>query len=129
LPDERSLGEKWGGNDATEVALMGSDGPNPDVFVLRGFTTGHFEAFRLSGGNRTEAPALKEAVELTCKVNKSDWQSRWAIPLSAIGVKPADRLRANVTVYRFGTKQFIMWRPTYGDSTNCDKVGCLELAP
>ncbi len=129
LPNERSLGEEWGGNDATEVALMGSDGPNPDVFVLRGFTTGHFEAFRLSGGNRTEAPALKEAVELTCKVNKSDWQSRWAIPLSAIGVKPADRLRANVTVYRFGTKQFIMWRPTFGDSTNCDKVGCLELAP
>jgi hypothetical protein len=126
LPKARKLGEGWAGNEAVELAFIASDGANSDIYVFRGFTTGKFEGFKLISRRRAEAPVLQQA-KLEAKVSEKSWSCRWIIPLELIGVTVGDRLWANITVRRTATNQFIMWRPTNGDSTNCDRVGFLEL--
>ena len=127
LPEKRQLGDGWAGNEAVELAFMASDGATADIIVFRGFTSGNFEAFKLVNKKRVEAAELKAAT-LKTDVKKDSWSCEWNIPLALLGVTAGDRLRANVTVRRVGTNEFIMWRPTNGDSTNCDQVGFLELA-
>lgn len=130
LPAKRSLGEGWAGNDAIEIALKGADGPNADIFVFRGFTNSGKVIFKIVGnGSHQEAPELAEGTHYHAEVTGDAWNCQWAIPLSGMSVSAGDRLRANVTVRRPGTGHFVMWRATHGDSTNCDKVGFLELAP
>ena len=126
LPAKRSLGDGWAGNDAVELAFMASDGATADIIVFRGFTSGKFEAFKLVNGKRVEAAGLMAAT-LKADVKEAAWSCEWNVPLELLGVTAGDRLRANVTVRRFGTNEFIMWRPTHGDSMNCDRVGFLEL--
>ena len=126
LPAKRSLGDGWAGNDAVELAFMASDGATSDIIVFRGFTSGKFEGFKLVNNKRVETADLMSAA-LKTSVKDASWSCEWTIPLKLLGVTAGDRLRANVTVRRFGTNEFIMWRPTNGDSTNCDRVGFLEL--
>jgi hypothetical protein len=130
LPAKRSLGEGWAGNDAIEIALQGADGPNADIFVFRGFTNSGKSIFKIVGnGSQQQIPDLANGTLYTAKVEGDAWSCLWSIPLSKMGVSAGDRLRANVTVRRPGTGHFVMWRATYGDSTRCDKVGYVELAP
>ena len=126
LPAKRSLGDGWAGNDAVELAFMASDGATSDIIVFRGFTSGKFEGFKLVNNKRVETAELMSAA-LKTSVKDASWSCEWTVPLKLLGVTAGDRLRANVTVRRFGTNEFIMWRPTNGDSTNCDRVGFLEL--
>lgn len=129
LPKKRNLGATWGGSDAIELALRAADGANSDTFVLRGFTNGETSIFKLANGSKREAEELAKATVYEAKVAGDSWSCTWTIPLEQLGVVPGDRLRANVTVRRSGTGNWVMWRPTHGDSTGCERVGTLELAP
>jgi hypothetical protein len=129
LPKKRNLGAKWGQSEAIELALKAADGANADTLVLRGFTTGSTTVFRLANGNERPAPDLAEATRFEAKVGEDSWTCSWTIPLDQLGVSPGDRMRANVTVRRTGTGNWLMWRPTQGDSTSCERVGTIELAP
>lgn len=128
LPAKRDLGEKWGPSDAVELSLMASDGANDDVHVFRGYGTGAFEHFVIRAGQKVAGEAAGAATH-RAGVTASSWRSEWSLPLSLLGVAAGDRLRANVTVRRSGSGEFIMWRPTHGDSTHCERVGFLELTP
>jgi hypothetical protein len=128
LPKKRNLGAKWGQSDAIELSLKAADGANSDTLVLRGFTNGKTMIFRLANGNQEDADALAKAATYEAKVVGDTWTCSWAIPLAQLGVTPGDRMRANVTVRRSGTGNWVMWRPTHGDSTSCERVGTLELA-
>ncbi len=129
LPAKRNLGEQWGQSEAIELALKAADGANADTLVLRGFTTGTTTVFRLANGSQRPAPELAAAARFEAKVAGDSWTCTWTIPLDQLGVTPGDRMRANVTVRRTGTGNWLMWRATQGDSTNCERVGTLELAP
>ena len=129
LPKERNLGATWGASDAIELALKAADGADADTLVLRGFTNGETSVFRLANGSKREAAELAKASTYSAKVAGDAWSCTWTIPLDQLGVVPGDRLRANVTVRRSGTGNWVMWRPTHGDSTGCERVGTLELAP
>lgn len=130
LPEKRSLGDGWAGNEAVELSFKGADGPNADTYVLRGFTSGNTSVFKIVG-NGSEQPAEALAAGTVCRAKVGDkaWTCEWAIPLKALGVAAGDRLWGNVTVRRTATNHFIMWLATHGDSTLCDRVGYLELAP
>lgn len=127
LTAKRKLGDGWAGVEACELALMASDGANAEIHVLRGFTTGKFEGFRLLNGRQGKEPLLSQ-VTYGARVGAEGWTCEWTVPLSVLGVRVNDRLRANVTVRRTADNVFAMWRATHGDSTNCDIVGFWELA-
>jgi hypothetical protein len=129
LPKKRKLGDQWGSCDAIELAFKAADGPNSDTLVLRGFTNGKTNIFKLANDSQQDAPALAKSITYQAKVSAKEWSCEWTVPLKQIGVTPGDRMRANVTVRRTGTGNWVMWRPTNGDSTRCERVGTLELAP
>ena len=129
LPVERNLGAKWGASEAVELAFRAADGANADTLVLRGFANGRKTVFRLVNGTEQEAPELAKSAQYEATFTASDWSCQWTIPLAQLGVTPGDRMRANVTVRRTATGNWLMWRPTHGDSTRCERVGTLELAP
>ncbi|MCK5803587.1 MAG: right-handed parallel beta-helix repeat-containing protein [Lentisphaeria bacterium] len=129
LPKKRNLGAQWGACDAIELAFKAADGPNSDTLVLRGFTNGKTDFFKLANGSKGEASELAKSATYTATVEGDAWRCAWTVALKTLGVVPGDRMRANVTVRRSGTNNWVMWRPTHGDSTNCERVGTLELAP
>ena len=129
LPKKRKLGDQWGSCDAIELAFKAADGPNSDTLVLRGFTNGKTNIFKLANDSQQDAPELAKSITYEAKVSAKEWNCEWTVPLKQIGVTPGDRMRANVTVRRAGTGNWVMWRPTNGDSTRCERVGTLELAP
>jgi hypothetical protein len=129
LPEKRNLGAEWGKSDAVELAVKAADGANADTLVLRGYTNNKTDIFRLANDSRQPAPDLAAAARYEASVAGDSWTCTWTVPLAQLGVTPGDRLRANVTVRRTATGNWVMWRPTHGDSTGCERVGTLELAP
>ncbi|MGI5924681.1 MAG: right-handed parallel beta-helix repeat-containing protein [Lentisphaeria bacterium] len=130
LAKKRALGDGWAGNEAVELCFKGADGPNADTYVLRGFTSGATSVFKIVGsGSHQPAEELAAGIVYSAKVEDAAWSCRWAVPLKAMAFSAGDRLWANVTVRRTAGNHFVMWLATYGDSTNCDSVGYLELAP
>jgi hypothetical protein len=129
LAKKRDLGAKWGASDAIELALKAADGADADTLVFRGFTNEKTSIFRLVNGSKQEDEALAKSARYEATVKGDTWTCLWTIPLKSLGVTPGDRLRANITVRRSSTGNWVMWRPTNGDSTNCVRVGTLELAP
>jgi len=130
LAEKRSLGDGWAGNDAVELSFKGADGPNADTYVLRGFTSGAKTVFKIVGnGSQQPADDLAAGTLYSAKVEDAAWSCRWAVPLKAMAFSAGDRVWANVTVRRTASNHFVMWLATHGDSTNCDSVGYLELAP
>lgn len=126
LAANRKLGAGWAGNEACEIALMNSDGANADIYIFRGFTNATFEGFKLVNSTKTTLPNAQSA-KLTTQVTQNAWTCQWRIPLKLLDTNVGDRLRANITIRRTADNVFAMWRPTFGDSTNCHRVGFWEL--
>jgi len=128
LPDKRKVDEKWGSSEAVELAFRAADGPNADTLLLRGFANGKWLASPDAGAADAATAALTETVRYAAHLAPKSWSAEWIIPLHALGVVPGDRIRFNCTVRRAGTNEWIMWRPTHGNSFLVERTGTLELA-
>jgi hypothetical protein len=128
LPKKRAVDSKWGSSDAVELAFRAADGPNADTLLLRGFATGKWLASPDAGAAAAATAELAERVRFAADVADNVWSAEWIVPLDALGVVPGDRIRFNCTVRRTGTNEWIMWRPTNGNSFLVERVGTLELA-
>ncbi|MBN2449980.1 MAG: right-handed parallel beta-helix repeat-containing protein [Lentisphaeria bacterium] len=130
LDAKRNLGNSWGTSDAVEIALKAADGANADTLVLRGFAGGTWVISDAGGAGQASLERLRQGnVRYAARVEPGQWSAEWILPLDAIGASPGDRLRFNLTLRRTADNTWVMWRPTHGDSTHCERVGTLELAP
>ncbi len=121
-------GTTWGTDDGVEIAIGGRlpDG-RPTTFVLRGYAGGTFESITVAGAPAAAATRLGKAVRCTTSVWPHGWRSEWAIPLDALGIKPAPGLKVpfNVTAFRAEDGVWRCWEGTCAESWRVDQAGLL----
>ena len=126
-------GNTWGEDDAVEVALRNpAAGKDAPIFVLRGYTNGHWESSGEAGAPAAAVKRAGEGVAYAAKVLDGEhWTAEWKIPFAGLGLDPAKhtKLEFNLTVRKTAGDQWLMWQGTEGRSWEVDKAGFLELPP
>jgi hypothetical protein len=126
----------WGQDDAVEIALQDVSGERPGpVFVLRAYPSGHVVSVDDAGAPPAAVQALGKAATFAATTPEDgQWDAEWAIPLNAMGVAPprpahSPCLRFNVTVRKAASREWVMWRPTNGNSWLVERTGIICLEP
>lgn len=135
-PAKIGKGTAWAEDDAAEICLAGN-GPDgrPAVFVVRGFAGGALQSVTDAGAPAEAAAALGKQVRYAAKIipgrpgNEKGWRGEWAIPLAAIGVKPAAGLKLgfNLGVYSSEFGEWHCWEGTLAENWRLDQAGTLRL--
>ncbi|MBT3287337.1 MAG: hypothetical protein HN380_08315 [Victivallales bacterium] len=124
----------WGQDDAVEVALQPTGKGKQPTFVLRGYPNGTWEASTAGGATEAQTRELRRQVAYAAKQAKPGvWEAEWRIPLAAIRVplpRPAAEpfVAFNLTTFKKTQRQWVMWRPTRGNSFLVERTGTVQLA-
>lgn len=99
-------GSIWGQDDGAEISIAGDKG----TFVIRGFANGTLQSVTDGGMSAEAAGRLGSTVRFAAKSHgefqkdwkSGNWRGEWAIPLDALGIKPAPGLKIpfNIGIYR-----------------------------
>jgi len=124
------MGDSWGGNDATEVAIRNTAaGKNAPILVLRGYPSGHFESSDEAGASKAAVQRAANGVHYAAQVvDDTHWNAEWRIPWASLGIDPAKHRKFdfNLTVRKTATKQWVMWCGG-GPSWDVGHAGFIEL--
>ena len=127
FPDQRRLGTKWQEDEGVELVLQDK---GKTTYVLRGFTDGTLQSLPLGGATDEQAKAFASQVKYAASAeNKKPWRSEWAIPLSALGIEPDEKilLPLNLTVYRSEDNVLAQLAGTLGETWDLNLGGRLML--
>ena len=123
--------QRWGGNEAAELAFALETPKNSPTIVLRGYTGGRFES---SGDAHAHAAVVRQAavgVSYAARiVVPNRWTAEWKIPLTALGLGPdvkGRRLLFNLSVRKTSPSCWAMWRNTGGNTWEVWNAGILRL--
>ena len=126
------MGNKWGQDDAVELAFR--DGSRPDAFiiVLRGYPSGHFESSDEAGAPADAVRRAAEGVEYAAKAVRADlWTCEWRVPWASLGIKPQAgmKIQFNLSVRKTSPQPlWLMWVGTGGCTWEVGKAGVIELS-
>ena len=123
-------GNKWGEDDAIEIAINCLEREKDNTLVLRGYASGHFECSQDAGASEKAMALARKGVKYGSQVVKPElWQAGWRIPASALGIdlNKATKLKFNFTVRKTGENLWQMWVGTYGHSFDVNQAGIIEL--
>jgi len=123
-------GNRWGSDDAVEIALRNPAAADAPILVLRGFPSGHFESSDEAGAPEAAVRRAAEGVEYRAKVRDSGrWSAEWRIPWASLGLDPSQvrKLAFNLSVRKSAAPLWLMWQGTGGYTWQVDKAGFIEL--
>ncbi|MBN1676559.1 MAG: right-handed parallel beta-helix repeat-containing protein [Kiritimatiellae bacterium] len=124
------MGDKWGGNDAVEVAIRNTaQSKHAPILVLRGYPSGHFESSDEAGALPATVQRAANGVQYAARVaDATHWNAEWRIPWDSLGIDPAKHrtFAFNLTVLKTATKQWVMWCRV-GPSWDVGHAGFIEL--
>lgn len=126
-------GTAWGEDDSVEICLAGKTAAGqPATFVLRGFAGGAVQSVTVAGAPAAEAQRLGQAVRFAAKSfgkQMGGWRSEWAIPWTALGLKPEPglKLAGNLTGYRSEDGTWRCLEGTLSESWRVEQAGWLQL--
>ncbi|MBT3377531.1 MAG: hypothetical protein HN742_12380 [Lentisphaerae bacterium] len=131
-------GQRWGRNDAVEIALA----PVPDVahqggevpLVFRGYANGHAECSTEPGWLQAEVDrVMAKGVTYVARVNgPGEWSAEWRIPFAAIGIDPATKpcpILAHLSVRKTGGNMWVQWRKRTASTWKIHGTFALWLIP
>ncbi|MCD6350943.1 MAG: right-handed parallel beta-helix repeat-containing protein [Armatimonadetes bacterium] len=126
-------GNKWGQDDAVEVAVQNpAGGSKAPILVLRGYTTGHFESSAEAGAPPAAVKKAARGVQYAARVVRPGlWTAEWRIPFASLGVDPTKhrRLAFNISVRKTSPEPlWLMWQGTGAWTWLVPNAGLLELA-
>lgn len=128
-----SGGQRWGRDDAVEIAIAELDGDRiGPVVLLRGFANGHWESSGEAGAPADVVARAARGVQYAANIkDQSFWSAEWAIPFAALGIEPAKqnpRLAFNLSVRKPGDDEWLSWSRAGGFTHNVREGGLLWLA-
>jgi hypothetical protein len=130
-PDTDLTGNRWGQNDAIEIAVqIPREGKQPPIYVLRGYVNGRLEFGSTPNGQ--EDPLTMEPGPIVYKQShpeKGRWLAEVSIPFSMLDLDPAttSRVRFSLAVRKTKDDLWLMWAPTQGHSYDVSTAGLLEF--
>lgn len=129
-PKTSLRGERWGRDDAVEVAIRNVAVKGAAIWVLRGYPTGRVETGSCMTGAEIPRPRPVAGIEFKARVLKPGrWSAEWRIPFKRLGIDPAKhtKLAFNLTVRKAASDLWLMWADTRAHSYDVDKAGFIEL--
>ena len=128
-------GQRWGADDAVEVALaVMENGKTGRTMILRGYSNGRFESSGDGGAPQRIVDRLARDTEYAANViGPGKWTAELKIPFRALGVDPHEsnpRLLFNLSARKPSNKLWAMWMKAPGAHTHdVKKGGLLWLVP
>lgn len=129
FPEQRKLGREWGVDEGIELAVEGKAGGEKTLYVLHGFSDGTCVPAEVAGTNAARSAEFAKAVQYAAGVEKNLWRSEWAVPLSALGISPGEKILVsfNLTAYRSEDDVYAQYAGTLGDTWDMALAGRLML--
>ncbi|MCX7600165.1 MAG: right-handed parallel beta-helix repeat-containing protein [Armatimonadetes bacterium] len=125
------MGNKWGQDDAVELAFRDPSLPDAPILILRGYPSGHFESSDEAGAPEEVVKRAAEKVEYAAKVVGSDcWTCEWGVPWTSLGIKPnaGVKLQFNLSVRKTSPQPlWLMWVGTGACTWQVDRAGFIEI--
>jgi len=128
--DTLRRGNAWGVDDGAEVCVQSLAGKKPGpIYVVHGFLNGQFESVTDAGATAAQAQALAAGTRYAAVVGREQWSATWALPWSALGVKPVAgaKLAFNVGLRRSATNEWLQWAGSLAQTWVVSQAGTLEL--
>ncbi len=123
-------GKTWGTDDGAEIAIGGRlpDGRST-VFVIRGYPDGTVQSVTAAGAPRDTAERLAKQIRFATTTWTHGWRGEWAIPLAALGIRPAPGLKVpfNLSVFRAEDGVWRCWEGTLAETWRLDQAGSLQF--
>lgn len=125
--------DKWGSNDAVELAFRALGSATAPILILRGYPNGVFHSDDEAGAPPDLVAKAAQGVVYKCRiVSPTRWTTEWKIPLASIGLagaKPA-KCYFNLSVRKTSGFLWVLWQGTRDKCTwQADEAGYLELLP
>lgn len=127
-----SKGSIWGKNDGIEISIGGSDKGNPATFVIRAYYNGAVQSVTDAGAAIEAANRLGKGIRYASKMMekpRKGWIGEWAIPLGALGLKPAPDLKVAFNACAFINEydHWHCWEGTHGETWQVSQAGLLQF--
>ncbi len=125
-------GNRWGQDDAVEVALRVDGDPAAPILVWRGFPSGQWVSSEEAGASPEAARRAAAGVQYAAKiVDGKRWTCEFRLPWASAGIAPARqrKLQANFSVRKTADDQWVEWYSTLGCTWEVEKAGRMELIP
>lgn len=136
-PAKVTTGSAWGQDDGVEICLAGqSPDGQPVTFVIRGFAGSAVQSVTDAGASAERAARLGKEVRFAARLTKGagtslrGWCSEWAIPFSALGLKPAPGMKIAFNMSAFCSEfgEWHCWEGTLAESWRLEQAGTLQFA-
>ena len=137
-PAHVTTNSAWGKDDGVEISVAGRtpDG-HPATFVIRGFAGGALQSATDAGAPAEAAARLAKETRFVAKsvggpggaLFGKGWRGEWAIPLAALGLKPASGLKVGFNMAAFYSEfgEWHCWEGTQAESWRLDQAGTLQF--
>ncbi len=143
-----SIGERWGRDEAVEIAIRvpgqrkgaqpqprasdwTTNAPSGPIVALRGFATGKFISSREPGTPEAVAQRVARGVLYRARLDlPRGWSCEWRIPWSSLGIRPRPGLElwANLSVHKTSPRaMWLMWQATGAQTWRVDRSALLHL--
>ena len=133
-----TIGSRWGGNEAVEIALKRKGVKSNFTIVLRGYATGHFESSAEASplADKKLVQRAGDSVQYAAKITGAgQWSAEWRIPLRTLGLSTPDGTvpdwLCNLSSRKTTSPQpWVMWRGRGGCTWDIPtNGGVLTFAP
>lgn len=130
-PDTNLSGNRWGTDDAVEIAMQPLlPGVPGAIHVLRGFGNGRLE-FGIAADGGAE-PTTMEPASISYRASRpapDRWRAEFAIPFHMVDLdlETTRKIAFNLTVRQPRDDLWIMWAPTHGHTYDVDYAGVVEF--
>ena len=125
-------GDKWGQDDAVEIALREpAAGKSAPIVILRGYPSGHFESSAEAGAPAAVVERAARGVEYAATTpDAGRWCAEWRVPLASLGIEPTakTKLELNISVRKTGSSLWLMWHGTAAHTWDVQDAGTLTFA-
>lgn len=122
--------DKWGVNDAVELAFRKGSGQQSHIVIYRGFPKGQCLGSSEAGASDGQVQAAMAGVLYAAKVVRPGrWTAEWKIPLRNLGLDAAEpaRLPFSMAVRKTANNQWLFWHGGKHSTWNVDETGTLTL--
>jgi hypothetical protein len=137
-PAHVSTNAAWGKDDGVEICVAGqtADG-KPATYVLRGFAGGALQSATDAGAPADAAERLAKETRFAVRPTGGPggglfgkgWRGEWAIPLEALGLKPASGLKVGFNMAAFYSEfaEWHCWEGAGAESWRLEQAGLLQF--
>ena len=137
-PAQVSTNSVWGKDDGVEISVSGKTPEGqPTTYVIRGFAGGALQSATDAGAPADAAARLAKETRFAVKPTGGPggglfgkgWRGEWAIPLAALGIKPAPGLKVGFNMAAFYSEfgEWHCWEGTGAESWHLDQAGTLQF--